>query len=132
MKHIIKGYLRNWPRQIFGMSKQDRTKTGVREILHHPGVYILYDRRIPYYIGRTDHTLWGRIYGHARNSSTRYFNFWDNFSAFIIEDERDRVRVEGILIAAMPSANGAQPRLHRISLPGVAMDWLRKHHPTIL
>ena len=50
----------------------------------------------------------------------------------IIEDERDRVRVEGILIAAMPSANGAQPRLHRISLPGVAMDWLRKHHPTIL
>jgi hypothetical protein len=39
------------------------------------------------------------------------YNFWTHFSAFVVEDVAHRNELEGILIAAMPTANSATPDL---------------------
>ena len=85
-------------------------------ILERPGVYILYRDDVPHYIGKTQ-KLRRRLYRHAYVPKSRYFNIWNFFSAFVIEDPKQRDEVEGILIAAMPTANSAEPRLSREDLP---------------
>jgi hypothetical protein len=106
-------------------------KQKVREILDSPGVYVLYEGRVPYYIGKADR-LWRRLYSHAQNSRDRYFYYWNYFSAFVVTDKHARTQIEAILIAAMPSANGARPRLNKVGLPKSAAAWLRTKPVNIL
>ena len=76
-------------------------------LLTQPGVYVLYWDDVPYYVGQAK-VLRGRLAAHARVPVSRYFNHWNYFSAFVVdEDELDRL--EAILIAAMPTANGRKP-----------------------
>ena len=115
---ICERYARMWPRAIFdrvdttGSSKRSLVK-GL-EIFGKPGVYVLYRDDVPYYVGRAT-KLCGRLKHHATEPRGRYYNFWNFFSVFVIEDKDTRNLIEGILIAAMPTANGAKPRLKRES-----------------
>jgi len=42
-------------------------------------------------------------------------HFWNFFSAFVIRNERLMSQLEGVLIAAMPTANGESPKLPKPS-----------------
>ena len=79
-------------------------------LLDGPGVYVLYGDDVPYYVGKGDR-LRARMRHHADRPGSRYYNFWNFFSAFAIKDENTRDEIEGILIAAMPTANGVKPKL---------------------
>jgi len=86
------------------------------ELLTKPGVYVLYRDTTPYYIGQAK-KLRLRLYEHACVADSRYYNFWNFFSAFVVEDSDARNEIEGILIASMPTANSARPRIKKESLP---------------
>jgi hypothetical protein len=102
-----------WPREIF-----DIKPLRIKEIPHlgSPGVYILYRNDFPHYIGRAT-KLSTRLHDHANKSTDPYFNFWNFFSAFVVDDKKHLAQVEGILIASMPTANRAVPRIERMILP---------------
>src|SRR5438105_4226830 len=106
-------YARMWPREIF-----DRERSLARglEILIKPGVYVLYRDDMPYYIGQAA-KLESRLRRHANVPGGRYHNFWNFFSVFVAEDRTRRNQIEAILIAAMPTANSAKPKLERENLP---------------
>src|SRR5712692_10546673 len=53
--------------------------------------------------------LYRRLGDHS-NVDSRYGNFWDMFSAFMVASDDARNDLEGILIAAMPTANGSHPK----------------------
>ena len=110
-----------WPREVF-----DRELTLVRglAILSKPGVYVLYRDDVPYYIGQAKN-LQKRLCWHATTPGGRYFNFWNFFSVFVAEDKSHRSEIEGILIAAMPTANSAKPRLQRERLPAEVSQMMR-------
>ena len=105
-----------WPRAIFDRvdTSGTRKRALVRslDVFAKAGVYVLYRDDVPYYVGRATR-LRSRLRDHATQPNGRYYNFWNFFSAFIIEDKKIRDQIEGILIAAMPTANGAKPRLKR-------------------
>src|ERR1039458_1248276 len=61
--------------------------------------------------------LWKRLDAHANQSTDRYYNFWNFFSAFVVRDKKYLAEVESILIAAMPTANSSIPRMTRIKMP---------------
>jgi len=103
-------FFRMWPRALFHMKEG---KTFLDEHLSHAGVYVLYRNDLPYYVGKTSKRLARRIKQHALKPNTRYYNFWNYFSAFQIDDEHERSRIEAILISAMPTANSAKPKLER-------------------
>jgi hypothetical protein len=117
-----------WPREVFhrlaetkkGGSKGRKSapKQMYKEIslLTKPGVYVLYRDTEPYYIGQAK-KLRLRLYEHACRADTRYYNFWNFFSAFVVEDSETRNEIEGILIASMPTANSMRPRIKKESLP---------------
>jgi hypothetical protein len=86
-------------------------------LLNEPGVYVLYRDDIPYYVGQAANKLRYRLWGHACAPGERYNNFWNYFSAFVIKDDWLRNLVEAILIAAMPTANGARPLLKKTPFP---------------
>ena len=111
---IVKGYAHMWPREIF-----DRRNMAaqIRFLAEEKGVYILYRDEYPYYIGKTSNPLLRRIQGHAVNPRRRYYNFWNMFSAFAVPNAKHRNELEGILIAAMPTANSSKPRLNKERLP---------------
>jgi predicted GIY-YIG superfamily endonuclease len=127
---ILGQYARMWPRDVFyrlvpkaakkGEQKKGRggSKLLFREIdlLKESGVYILYRDDVPYYIGQAT-KLRLRLREHACAKDSRYYNFWNYFSAFVVKDENHRNQVESILIAAMPTANSAKPRMKKESLP---------------
>jgi hypothetical protein len=70
------------------------------------------------YVGKTTRaSLFKRIKTHATKTRGRYYHFWNYFSAFIVPDAKHRDEIEGILIASMPTANGASPKIKRIPLP---------------
>jgi hypothetical protein len=52
--------------------------------------------------------------------------FWNYFSAFVIHDSKMRDEVEGILIAAMPTANSAKPKLKQAKYPLVVSQMVRR------
>jgi hypothetical protein len=95
--------------------KLPETKIGQRtkwlyktiDLLARSGVYVLYRDDVPYYVGQAG-MLRSRLAAHARVPGSRYFNHWTHFSAFDV-DKRDLNRIEAILIAAMPTANGLKP-----------------------
>ena len=56
----------------------------------------------------------------------RYYHFWNLFSAFAISDPSGRNDLEAILIAAMPTANSAKPKLNRMKLPPPVATLMRE------
>jgi hypothetical protein len=116
-----------WPREIFDLisGQKDQALAQVKELLDHPGVYVLYRDDQPYYIGRANH-LFRRLWRHAMNPRARVFNFWNHFSVYVVSDRRYLEEVEGILITATPNANRAYPRLRRLSLPPAVWKPLRR------
>lgn len=77
------------------------------ELLSRPGVYVLYRDDVPYYVGQA-RMLRSRLAVHARVPQSRYFNHWNFFSAFFV-DEKELDKIEAVLIAAMPTANASRP-----------------------
>jgi hypothetical protein len=121
----VEQYARMWPREIFYSlvpnQSGSKRKTAVfakgLELLNEPGVYVLYRNDIPYYVGQAANKLRYRLWAHAWVPGERYHNFWNYFSAFVIRNTELRNLVEGILIASMPTANGAKPRLKKTRFP---------------
>ncbi len=114
---IISGYVRMWPRGVFSRSETEKQMLSRSlEFLKGPGVYILYRNETPYYIGQATR-LHQRLWGHARRPQRRYFHFWNFFSAFAVEEKGLRNELEGILIASMPTANSAKPKLEHEPMP---------------
>jgi len=110
---IVTQYARMWPREIFDIPGEWRRQI---DELQEPGVYILYRDDVPYYVGRAA-KLSTRLHDHANKSTDRYFNFWNFFSVFVVPQKSHLAEVEGILIASMPTANRAVPRIPAIELP---------------
>ena len=107
---------------------QHKAKLLVNELglLRQPGVYILYRDEQPYYVGRATDTLFKRLHAHANKATDGYFQFWNRFCAFVIRNPSHIGPVEGILINAMPTANGAKPRMSKIRLPLKIVKRLRE------
>jgi hypothetical protein len=102
-----------WPRALFH-SKEG--KEFLEKNLNEAGVYVLYRGDQPYYIGKTDKTLFRRLKTHALRPNARRYNCWDYFCAFGIPDASDRGTIEAILFSAMPTANSSRPKIERIKL----------------
>lgn len=114
---IVSAYLKMWPRDVLDLRDGKQLLSDVWEPLRKPGVYVLYRDDHPYYVGRASKKLSARIYAHANHPKDRYYNFWNFFSAFIVNDARHIPEVEGILIAAFPTENSAQPRFEKLAIP---------------
>lgn len=114
LRGITAGYASMWPREIFDIKKNGKLMAETIPFLQQKGVYILYRDEVPYYIGLTDRTLFYRICGHATNPTKKRYKFWNLFSAFAVSDEYKRQELEAILIAAMPTANSAKPKLDKV------------------
>lgn len=120
-----------WPREVFDClipgetSRKKKMLAKGLDLVDQPGVYVLYRDDIPYYIGQAT-KLRQRVGSHAGSAGGRYSNFWNYFSAFVIHDPKMRNEVEGILIAAMPTANSAKPRLKRAKFPHVVREMQRR------
>jgi len=126
---IASSYARMWPREVFDRlvvsNGKWRTLAKTLNILTKPGVYILYRDGVPYYIGKADR-MRSRLWQHAWNPRSRHYNLWNFFSFFVIEDPDQRDEIEGILIAAMPTANSARPKLPREQLGEEIKTMLRE------
>ena len=119
-----------WPREVFDRlvpvrGKRTSTLAKTLDILKKPGIYILYRDGVPYYIGKATR-MRSRLWQHAWNPKSRHYNLWNFFSFFVVEDEKRRNEIEGILIAAMPTANSARPKLPREQLDGKITTMLRE------
>lgn len=122
-KCIVSDHARMWPRVIFAPISGEPSIAGTLEFLNQPGVYILYKGDIPFYIGKAD-VLWKRLRTHARQVEGPYYHFWDFFSAFVVPDKDQRNELESILIAAMPTANSARPKIQKGKMPDSVHDIL--------
>lgn len=128
---IVRSYARVWPREVFekfpppdGSGKQTIMAKALK-FLDGPGVYILYRDDEPYYIGQATR-LRSRLWRHAIRPEGRYYHFWNYFSAFAVPDKNLRNELEGILIAAMPTANSAKPRIQKEEIPKEVRTLLRE------
>ncbi len=129
---IVHQYARMWPREIFnhripGPNGKPVMVAKTLEILSRPGVYILYRDDVPYYIGKSNR-LRGRIFSHAQRPGSKYDLFWNYFSVFVVEDPKHRSEVEAMLIAAIPTANGAKPKLQNHPYPDAVRKVMRSAH----
>ena len=86
---------------------------------------MLYRDDVPYYIGKATR-LRQRLWMHATKPPMRYYNFWNFFSAFVVPEAARRNEIEGILIAAMPTANTAQPGLPKEKFPVEIIAMVRR------
>ena len=124
---IVKGYASMWPREVFDAKNGRKPLAAtLRFLTEEKGVYVLYRDQEPYYIGKSGRTLFARLSGHAMNPRRRYYNFWNYFSAFAVPDKRGRDELEGILIAAMPTANSAKPKLNKERLPKEVANLMKR------
>ena len=115
MAKIAEKYVRMWPRDLFHIQR-DGSQDILKSQLEHPGIYILYRDSTPYYVGKADN-LYTRLSAHS-DIDSMYGNFWNMFSAFVVHESSFRNQLEGILIAAMPTANRMHPKhFKRIHLP---------------
>ena len=112
---LVSKHLRMWPREIFDRIGSGKNKRLSKE-LRQPGVYILYRDDAPYYVGKADN-MRARLGTHATNPASKRYHFWNFFSAFVIKNKRLMSQLEGVLIAAMPTANGASPKLPKQAMP---------------
>jgi hypothetical protein len=129
---MVSGYARMWPRAVFYTkalneeSGRERNLAKELEFLQRGGVYVLYRNDAPYYVGKAD-KLRRRLHLWATKPSSPHFHFWNYFSAFAVDDPRKRNELEGVLIAALPTANnGAKPKLKSARLPTEVKDLLRQ------
>lgn len=109
-------YAKMWPRELFDCKRGKRLVVKELGILSRPGVYVLYRDDLPHYVGQAKR-LRSRLWSHANQPGGKYYNFWNYFSVFAVDDPTARNQLEGILIAAMPTANGAKPRIRKEQLP---------------
>jgi len=130
-RYIVNAYARVWPRDVFDIKAAGKLAKDVREALGDPGVYVLYRDDEPYYVGKTSRALFDRLWNHANQPADRYYNFWNFFSVFTVAGKKHRDEVEGILIAAMPTANSASPRFRRIELPARVGRLLKRRREII-
>ena len=114
---IITGFAKMWPRAVFEMKQSGKHPPEAKSALQSSGVYVLYRDDMPYYVGKTGRPLWIRIWAHANRPADKYYNFWNYFSAFAVPDKNHLDEVEGVLIASMPTQNGAIRRIPRIPIP---------------
>ena len=119
---VVKAAAQMWPRLVFDLEE----KHTVKECLREPGVYVLFREDEPYYVGKTKNKLFNRIKAHAIGTRGRYYHFWNYFSAYLVPDSKHRDEVEGILIASMPTANSASPKIKRIHLPREVTSMMRR------
>jgi hypothetical protein len=126
---LVSNYARMWPREVLDryLASGEKPKMLAKhlEILDNPGIYILYRDGMPYYIGRAD-KLRTRLLRHAWDIHGGHYNLWNFFSFFVVDDRAGRDEIEGILIAAMPTANGAKPKLPRERMPKNIATMLRE------
>ena len=113
---IVTGYTRLWPREVFDIHKKKELLIKQQKLLNGTGVYVLYRDDVPYYVGQTTGSLFERIYDHANKTRAKWYHLWNFFSAFHVPKEH-LDEVEAILIAAMPTANSANPRIAPVDLP---------------
>jgi hypothetical protein len=133
-------YARMWPREVFyrrlpnpravvGSKKSPAARTQwlykTMDLLAQPGVYVLYLDGVPYYVGQTE-DLRSSLAAHARVPQSHYFRHWNYFSAFVA-DKKDLDRIEAILIAAMPTANGRK-LLKKEPYPAELTEMLNEIH----
>jgi len=120
-------FARMWPREIFDIKEGGKLiLKQTKGPLAKPGVYVLYRDEIPYYIGKAiKRPLFERLHDHANKSTDKYFNLWNYFSAFVAA-KKHIDEVEGILIAAMPTANSSVPKIKQIEVPKKLANILRK------
>jgi hypothetical protein len=115
----IPWHARMWPREVFDApsspGRRGRKLAQDLPILQKGGVYILYRNDIPYYIGQGA-KLFDRLRDHSTPGET-YDLFWNYFSVFVLEDEKERDKIEAILITAFPTVNGATPRIKKHPYP---------------
>lgn len=123
---IITEFARMWPRVLFEGPKRSAWAADVRKHLDFPGVYVLYRDEHPYYVGQTKGRLYRRIWSHANRPQTRYFNFWNFVSAFVVPEGKHVDQVEGVLITTMPTVNRATPKIKRVQFPAKAWKEARK------
>jgi len=115
-----------WPRALFERLEGERAmRASSLDFLRGPGVYVLYRDDKPYYIGQAQR-LRNRLYGHARRPDGRYYHFWNFFSAFAVKSKRLRDELEAVLIAAMPTANSAKPKLLKEKMPAQVIKLLHE------
>jgi GIY-YIG catalytic domain len=116
---MIEGFISMWPREICDIRQKGKNRLFLWDFpeLQKPGVYVLYRDDQPYYIGKSD-KLRRRLHAHANQTTDRYYNFWNLFSAFVVRHKKYLNDVESILIAAMPTANSATPKMPKIKMPG--------------
>lgn len=131
-RSIVLEYASMWPREILDIRCKNSKRLWVRSPecpLGRSGVYVLYRDDRPYYIGKATR-LAERIWAHANHPTDPYYNFWNLFSAFVVKDLKQMDQVEGILIAALPTANSSTPRITRLRLPLDVSRQLRliRHH----
>ena len=131
-QYIVKGYAQVWPRDVFDIKAAGKLAPAIREALCDPGVYVLYRDDEPYYVGKTSRALFDRLWNHANQPGDRYYNFWNFFSVFAVAGSKHRDEVEGILIAAMPTANSSSPKFPRIELPAWIATLLRRRREIIV
>lgn len=126
---LVASYARMWPREVCDRNITTHGKkqllVGTLKILDQPGIYILYQGGTPYYIGKANR-LRARLLRHARSPKARYYHLWNFFSFFVVNDRDWRDEIEGILIAAMPTANSAEPKLPRETLDKTIATMLRE------
>jgi hypothetical protein len=116
--NIVSKFIRMLPRAIFyepEISQKGTIASNISE-LGKSGVYILYRDDVPFYVGKTEGTLFERLWVHANGVSSTRSYFWNYFSAFIVKNPRNIAEVEAILISAMPSVitNAARPKLQKV------------------
>jgi hypothetical protein len=115
---ITTGYAHMWPREIFDERKGKKLHAKTIQFLNNnEGVYVLYREEVPHYIGKTQRSLFTRLWAHANKHRDKYYHFWTHFSAFAVANSKLRGELEGILIATMPTANSANPKLQKEKLP---------------
>lgn len=125
---LVSKHLRMWPREIFdriNVFGKGKDKEPLTNELRQPGVYILYRDDEPYYVGKAKN-MRVRVRTHATDPASHLYHFWNFFSAFVIKNERLMSQLEGVLIAAMPTANGASPKLPKEAMPKTVRDLLRE------
>ena len=124
---IVTGYAHMWPREVFDARDELKPKRLLAkglEFISQPGVYVLYRDDQPFYVGKATRRLRQRLWQHANNPRDPYYHLWTFFSAFAV-NKGYLGELEGILIAAMPTANSANPRLPKERLPKVICDLFR-------
>lgn len=116
--NIVTGYAKMWPRGVFDVKDRGKYPDNLKDRLRAPGVYVLYRDDQPCCFGKTKRaSLFNRIKRHAVRPRDPYYNFWNFFSAFTVPQASHIDEVEAVLIAGMPSANRANPKIKRIQFP---------------